>query len=129
VTSVRHFIVAAMALCLAAATATAAPATPRLIYKIDTVSVRLSGRSMLVNATGAVNSGGWTAAHLRLRESRAAESDTAVVDFLATPPPPGTVVIQALVPVAASATLPLPPYGTVQVRIVAESNSVTAPIR
>ena len=126
---VRHFIVAAMALCLAAATATAAPATPKMIYKVDAVTVKLSGKSMLVTASGAVNSGGWTAAHLRLREAHRPESDTAVVDFLATPPSASEVVIQALIPVTVSATFSLPPYGTVQVQVTAQTNSVTAPIR
>lgn len=126
---VRHFIVAAMALALAAATATAAPAPAKLIYKVDAVTVKISGKNMLVTAKGAVNSGGWTSPHLRLRETHVAESDTAIVEFLATPPPAGEVVIQALIPVTAMATFPLPRYGTVQVQVVAESNSVTAPIR
>lgn len=126
---VRHFIVAAMALALAAATATAAPAPAKLIYKVDAVTVKISGKNMLVTAKGAVNSGGWTLPHLRLKEPRVAESDTAVVEFLATPPPAGVVVIQALIPATATATFPLPSYGTVQVQVVAESNSVTTPIR
>jgi hypothetical protein len=129
VRSVRHFLVAAAFLSLAAATAAAAPLPPKLIYKVDTITVKTSGNNLVVTATGAVNSGGWTLPHLRMRETRAAESDTATVDFLATPPPTNVVVIQALVPVAATARFPLPRYGTVQVQVVAESNSVTAPVR
>lgn len=126
---VRRFLVVAMTLALAAATATAAPVTTKRIYKVDAVSVKISGKSLLVTATGAVNSGGWTSPQLRLREPHAPESDTAVVDFLAKPPQPTEVVIQALIPVSATARLPLQPYGTVQVQVVAETNSVTAPIR
>lgn len=125
----RHFLVAAAFLSLAAATAAAAPLPPKLIYKVDTITVKTSGNNLVVTATGAVNSGGWTLPHLRMRETRAAESDTATVDFLATPPPTNVVVIQALVPVTATARFPLPRYGTVQVQVVAESNSVTAPVR
>jgi hypothetical protein len=129
VRSVRHFLVAIAVLGLAAATATAALTTPKLIYKVDTVTVKASGSDLVVTATGAVNSGGWSLPHLRVRGTHAAESDTAIVDFLATPPPPNVVVIQALVPVSAMARFPLPRYGTVQVQVVAETNSVTAPVR
>lgn len=127
--SVRHFLVTIAVLGLAAATATAALATPKLIYKVDTVTVKASGSDLVVTATGAVNSGGWTLPHLHIREARAAEADTAVVEFLATPPQPNVVVIQTLVPVSAMARFPLPRYGTVQVQVVAETNSVTAPVR
>jgi hypothetical protein len=126
---VRLFIVAAAVLGLAAATATAAPATPKMIYKVDVVTVKTLGKSIMVTATGAVNSGGWTLPHLRARDIHRPESDTAIVEFVATPPPPGAVVVQALIPVSASAQFPLPRYGTVQVQVVAESNSVTAPVR
>lgn len=128
-TKLRHFQVVAIMLALAAATATAAAPTPKLIYKVDTVTVKVSGKSLLVTASGAVNSGGWTSPQLRLREPHVSENDTAVVDFFAQPPQPGAVVIEALVPVSASATFPLRPYGTVQVQVMAETNSVTAPMR
>lgn len=128
-TKVRHVLVVAMTLVLAAATATAAPATAKHIYKVDAVTVKVAGNTLLVTATGAVNSGGWTSPQLRLREPHVPESHTAVIDFLAKPPSPSEVVIQAVVPVSATATLPLQPYGTVQVQVVAETNSVTALIR
>lgn len=127
--NVRPLIVAAAVLGLVAATATAAPTTPKLIYKVDAVTVKTLGKNIVVTATGAVNSGGWTLPHLRARDVRKPESDTAIVDFLATSPPAGAVVVQALVPVSATAQFPLPHYGTVQVQVVAETNSVTAPLR
>jgi hypothetical protein len=129
VRTVRHFLVTLVLLGLGAVTATAASATPKLIYKVDTVTVKTSGNNLVVTATGAVKSGGWTLPHLHLREPRAPETDTAVVDFFATPPAPGVVVIQALVPVTATGRFPLPRYGTVQLQVVAETNSVTAPVR
>ena len=128
-TMVRRFLFVATMLALAAATATAAPAIPKHIYKVDVVSVKVSGKTLLVSATGAVNSGGWTSPELRLRGPHTAEKETAVVDFVAKPPLPGEVVIQALVPISATATFPLQPYGTTQVQVMAETNSVTAPIR
>jgi hypothetical protein len=124
---VRHFLVAAAALALAAATATVA--APKPIYQVDSVSAKTVGRNLIVTASGAVNSGGWTSPHLRLSESHKPESDTEVFEFVASPPPPGTVVVQTLLPVTASATLALPTYGVVQVKVIAESNSVTTPIR
>ena len=125
----RHFLVAAAALVLAAVTATAAPAAPKLVDKVDTVGAKMVGKKLVVTATGAVNSGGWTAPLLRVKEVRVPESDTEVIEFVATPPPADAVVVQALVPVTATGTFALPPYAVVQVKVVAESNSVTAPIR
>jgi hypothetical protein len=63
-----------------------------------------------------------------LKEFHIPESDTEVIEFLATPPRGNEVVIQALLPVSVTEKFPLPHYATVQVKVVAESNSVTAPI-
>ncbi len=125
----RNFIVAAIAVALAAATATGAAPTPKLIYKVDAVSVNIDHNQMVVTAKGAVNSGGWTLPHLHRKEFHVPESDTEEFEFLATPPLASETVIQALLPVSASGRFPLPRYGAVQVKVVAESNSITAPIR
>ena len=124
----RHLIVAVLWSALAAATATDAAAAPQLIYKVDHVTAATVGRHMVVTATGAVRSGGWTAPRLHVKEFRIPESDTEVIEFLATPPAPDSVVIQALLPISVTAKLSLPRYGTVQIKVVTESNSVTAPI-
>jgi len=122
----RHFIVAAA---LAAATATASAAAPKLIQRVDTVSVSIDHNQLVVTANGAVNSGGWTSPHLQHKPSPTAESNTDEFEFVATPPPSDAAVVQALIPVAVSGRFALPHYGAVQVKILAESNSVTAPLR
>jgi hypothetical protein len=129
VQTMRNFIVAAIAVALAAATATGAAPTPKLIYKVDAVSVTIDHNQLVVTAKGAVNSGGWTLPHLRRKEFHIPESDTEEFEFLATPPLASETVIQALLPVSASARFPLAHYGAVQVKVVAETNSITAPIR
>jgi hypothetical protein len=124
----RQMLVAAALSLLAAATATGAGAAAKLIYKVDRVTATTVGNHLVVAATGAVNSGGWTAPRLHLKEFHIPESDTEVIEFLATPPRGNEVVIQALLPVSVTEKFPLPHYATVQVKVVAESNSVTAPI-
>jgi len=126
--TMRRLIVAALLSALAAATATSAAPVQKLVYKVDSVTVKTVGRHLMVTATGAVNSGGWTAPRLHMKEVHIPESDTEVIEFLATPPSTDTVVIQALLPVSVTAKLPLPHYGTVQVKVVAQTNSVIAPL-
>ena len=106
----------------------AAAARAQLIYKVDHVTASIQGGKLIVNASGAVNSGGWENPKLRIKEIHIPESATLDIEFVATPPPKDAVVIQALLPVAATLSAPLPPYGTTQVKVEAESNSVTAPI-
>ena len=124
----RRTILAAAFLALAAATAPANAAAPVLVYKIDRVTAAIVRNHLVVSAMGAVTSGGWTLPRLHLKEFRVPESGTEVIEFLATPPVPGAVVIQALLPVSTTAVFPLPHYGTTQVKVLSESNSVTAPI-
>ena len=122
----RYLIFAAA---LVAATATGAVAAPKLIYQVDGVTVSIDHGQMVVTATGAVNSGGWTQPHLQRKAVHPAESDTEEFEFVATPPPSDTAVIQALLPVSAIGRFPLPRYGAMQVKVDAESNSATAPLR
>ena len=124
----RNLLAAAVLSVLVAATATDAVAGSKLIFKVDRVTATTVGNHLVVSATGAVNSGGWSEPRLRLQEPHVPESDTEVIEFFATPPRANEVVIQALLPVSVTAKLPLPHYATVQVEVVAESNSVTAPI-
>jgi hypothetical protein len=121
----RQFIVAAA---LVAATATTPAPAPILIQQVDTVSVSVEHNLLVVTAKGAVNSGGWTLPHLQRRPAHIAEADTDEFEFLATPPPANSAVVQALIPVSVSSHFSLPRYGTVQVKVVAQSNSVTVPL-
>lgn len=124
----RRTVLASLIFAVAAATATAANAAPQLVFKVDKVTAVIIRNRLVVSATGAVRSGGWSLPHLHLKEFHIPESDTEVFEFLASPPAPGEVVIQALLPVTVAAVFPLPRYATVQVKVVAETNSVTAPI-
>jgi hypothetical protein len=124
----RRNAIAAFALALAAATASAADAAPKLILRVDKVTAAIINNRLMVSASGAVNSGGWTMPRLHLQEVRVPESDTEVFEFLATPPTPSTVVIRALLPVQTTAVFPLPRYATVQVKVQAANNAITAPI-
>ncbi|MEI9989595.1 MAG: hypothetical protein WDM86_06120 [Rhizomicrobium sp.] len=124
----RHTVLAGLIFALAAATATGADAAPTLVFKIDKVTAAIVRNRLVVSATGAVRSGGWKLPRLHMKEFRVPESDTEVIEFLASPPGAGEVVIQALLPVTATAVFPLPRYATVQVKVLSETNSVTAPI-
>jgi len=124
----RRRIFASLIFALAAATATAADAAPTLVFKVDKVTAAIVRNRLVVSATGAVQSGGWTTPRLHLKEFHIPESDTEVIEFLASPPSASEVVIQALLPVTATAVFPLPHYATVQVKVVGATNAVTAPI-
>lgn len=122
------FLVAAMLPLLAAPAFAQKPARPVPIQKLDRVSTQVTGRKLIIRASGAVNSGGWTAPHLNVGPHRRAEANTLVVDFLATPPPAGAAVIQGLMPVSATLTTTLPRYGVTQVKVQSATNSIAAPI-
>ena len=124
----RAAFAAVAALCLVAATASAAPAGQRLIYKIDKVTAAIVGKHLVVSASGAVATGGWTNPRLHLILPHKAETPSETIQFLATPPLEDAVVIQALLPIQTTATFPLPHYAVTQVTVVGETNSVTAPV-
>ena len=125
----RRFIQAVAIATLAAVTATAAIAAPKLVYRVDKVTAAIVKGHLVVSVSGAVPSGGWTVPRLHMKEGHVAESDTEIFEFLAAPPLSNSVVIQALLPVTATAVFPLPRYATVKVKVEAESNNLTAPIR
>ena len=124
----RRAILCAAFLGLAAATATAGAAAPALVFKVDKVTAAIVRNHLVVRADGAVKSGGWTAPRLHLKDVRVPEGDTETFEFQATPPASGAVVIDALLPITATAVFPLPRYATVQVKVMAQSNAVAAPV-
>ncbi len=122
-----HIILAALAaLLLFPAPVDAAATHAQRIYKVDRVSVSVQGRKMTVSAQGAVRSGGWENPHLHVK-AHAPESKTLVIEFLAVPPAKDEAVIQALLPVSATITTSLAPYGTTEIKVEAETNSQTVP--
>jgi hypothetical protein len=114
---------------LVVAMACAALATPsQRVYRIDYATVKIEDRRLVILADGAVRTGGWVNPVLRLREVSAPEASTMEVEFLATPPLAKHAVAHATLPVKARLVTPLPRYGTIQVKVVSETNSVTVPI-
>ena len=124
----RRLIVAFAFFALAAATATVASAASQLVYRVDTVTAKTVNNRLVVTANGAVSSGGWTRPRLHLTV-HVPEAPDEVIEFQASPPLGNSVVIQALLPVSTTAVFPLPHYGTVRVKVVSQSNAVTAPIQ
>lgn len=124
------FTVAAIALSFAVSTPASAGRTSRntLIYKVDSASAHVTGRKLTISAQGAVSTGGWQNPHLRALPQHEPETDTLVVQFVATPPPKNVAVIQALLPVSATVTIRLPRYATTKVKVVAKTNTVTTAI-
>ena len=124
----RHPIVAAAIFALAAATATAGNAAPQLISRVDSVTAKIIKGRLVVQAKGAVNTGGWTRPRLHLT-TQVAEAPDEVIEFQASPPLDNAVVIQALLPIETTAVFPLPRYGKLRVKVTSQSNAVTAPIQ
>lgn len=105
----------------------AAAAGPKPIYKVDSVAASIQGKKLTIIAAGAVSTGGWSKARLRLKPHKP-EADTLEYEFVATPPAPDAMVVQALIPVSATLVTKLPPYGVTRVKINAETDSATANI-
>ena len=98
-----------------------------LIYRIDRVTASIAKRHLVISVDGAVQSGGWE--HPRLHEKPSPpEAPVLAFDFIANPPKPKKVVIQALLPVHVTLTRGLPHYGTVAVEVKAKSNEITTQI-
>ena len=98
----------------------------RLVYKIDSIIATVSHQQILIEVRGAVPSGGWKGAKLRLVHSPA-DPHVVVVDFLATPPAGTRRVIQGLLPVSAKTVAPWR-RGVVSVRAVSSANEMTTQI-
>jgi hypothetical protein len=103
------------------------PPKEYLVYRIDRVTASIAKRHLVISVDGAVQSGGW--AHARLREKPSApEAPVLAFDFVADPPKPKKVVIQALLPVHVTLTRGLPHYGTVAVEVKSSTNEITTEI-
>lgn len=113
-----------LALMLLAASAVAAHATEKRVYRLDSVTAVAVKGGIQVQARGAVNSGGWGPVRLKLLHS---DAKNVVVEFLAQPPGAGAVVIQGLLPVSAQVTVKAG-GGVTSVRVVADANDVTAQV-
>ena len=109
---------------LIAALVAASPAlaADKRVLRIDSLTASQKDGAILVQAKGAVSSGGWTKAHLHLLHG---DGHTIVLEFLATPPPADMIVIDGLVPVAA--TLSVKGRAT-SIRVQADENEITSQV-
>jgi hypothetical protein len=106
------------------ACASPALAADKRIYKIDSLIATQKDGKVVVQATGAVQTGGWKSPRLRVIQSDG--NRTLTIEFLATPPPSSMVVIEALMPVTASAEFKA--HGKGSVRVITIANEMTTQI-
>ncbi len=106
-------------------TALPAAAAEKRVYKVDSVIAVVKGQKLIIQAKGAVQTGGWK--HPRLHQIRSASGKTVAVEFIATPPPPNMTVIEALVPVEASLELRARSH-IANVRAMADANEVVSQV-
>ena len=92
------------------------------VWRIDSLIATQKNGVVTVEAKGAVPSGGWTKARLKLVHS---DTHGASFEFIAAPPPSGMTVIDAVVPVAATAQLR---NRVVSVHASAEENEMTTQV-
>jgi len=102
--------------------ASPAIALEKRVLRIDGLIASQKKGVILLQAKGAVQSGGWTSPRLHVvrRDGR-----TLTVEFLATPPPPGMTVIDAVVPVLAEARVK---GRTLSVHVLADQNEITSQV-
>lgn len=77
-----------------------AVAADKRVFRIDSLIATQKGGQVILQAKGAVQTGGWSKPRLHLIRN---DGHVMTVEFLATPPPPEMTVIDALVPVTATA--------------------------
>ena len=102
--------------------ASPALAADKRVLRIDSLIASQKKGVISLTAKGAVQSGGWTSPRLHVvrRDSR-----TLTVEFLATPPPPGMTVIDAVVPVTADAQIK---GRASSVHVLADQNEITSQV-
>ena len=110
-------IILAALLCAAPALA-----ADRRGFRIDSLIATQKNGVILVQAKGAVPTGGWTKPHLHVMHG---DGRLLTVEFLAAPPPPGMTVIDALVPVTADARVK---GRASSVHVIADQNEITSQV-
>ena len=124
----RAFLLIALTLAAPLQAAEKPPvAQPRLVARIDGLIAIAAKGHVVIQARGAVGSGGWREARLRPLKTGPGDAHTIVAEFVANPPAPSQAVIEGLLPIAANATLKLRP-GVFSVRVVSGSNEITTQI-
>jgi hypothetical protein len=97
-------------------------AAEKRVLRIDGLIASQKNGIIQLQAKGAVQSGGWTKPRLRVIHG---DGRAISVEFLATPPPPGMTVIDALVPVTAEARVK---GRAASVHVLADQNEITSQV-
>jgi len=92
------------------------------ILRIDNLIASQKGGTIELKVSGAVRTGGWSKPRLHVLHN---DGKVVTVEFLATPPPSDMTVIEALMPVTASAEV----KGKAgSVHVLADQNEVTSEV-
>jgi len=102
--------------------ATPACAAEKRVFRIDSLIASQKNGMILLQAKGAVPTGGWTKARLHVMHG---DGHTLTVEFLASAPPPGMTVIDVVVPVEASAEIK---GRATSVHVLADENEMTSQV-
>jgi hypothetical protein len=92
------------------------------VFRIDSLIATQKNGTILLQAKGAVPTGGWTKPRLHIVHG---DGHILTVEFLATAPPTGMTVIDVLVPVTASAEIK---GKATSVHVLADENEMTSQI-
>jgi hypothetical protein len=102
--------------------ATPACAGEKRVFRIDSLIATQKNGMILLQAKGAVPSGGWTKPRLHVMH---ADGHTLTVEFLANAPPPGMTVIDVVVGVEATAEIK---GRATSVHVLADENEMTSQV-
>lgn len=96
----------------------------KLVYRVGSVTARLSGTVLIVEAKGSARTGGWTGPDLVRATGTASKI---VLRFVAVPP--SGLATQAITPIMAKKEIALRPPFPKRVKVVGETNSVTVTVK
>ncbi|HEX4636579.1 MAG TPA: hypothetical protein VH189_10385 [Rhizomicrobium sp.] len=99
-----------------------ASATEKRVFRIDSLIATQKNGTIVLQAKGAVPSGGWTKPRLHMVHG---DGHTLTVEFLATAPPPGMTVIDVVVPVETTAEFK---GRATSVHVLADENEMTSQV-
>jgi hypothetical protein len=109
---------------LAALLLTTAPvsAAEKRVFRIDSLIATQKNGTILLQAKGAVPSGGWSKPRLHVVHT---DGHALTVEFLATMPPPGMTVIDVVVPISAASEIK---GHATSVHVLADENEMTSQV-
>lgn len=118
----KFSVLVAAACAMGCATPVLAAEKEKRVFRIDSLIASQKGAVIQLQAKGAVVTGGWTRPRLHVMHG---DGHTITVEFLATPPPPGMTVIDALVPITAAIEVK---GRASSVHVLADENEMTSQV-